>query len=409
MAWIADLHIHSLFSRATSRQMNLDDITLWARKKGLTLVGTGDFTHPEWMAMLKKGLKAEKDGVFNYGGIYFILSTEISNIYPTDRGIKKIHTLILSPNFEEAEAITRALSRFGNLSADGRPILGVDVKKVMEVIVKYAPNSCVIPAHIWTPHFSLFGSESGFDRIEDCFGEYTPLIFALETGLSSDPPMNWRCSALDRFTLVSNSDAHSPNRLGREANVFDVPISFKSIINAIKTRKGFLFTIEFFPQEGKYHYDGHRKCGICFSPKQSLLYGNLCPVCGGVLTIGVMHRVEELADREEGFQPENAVDYRHLIPLDEIIAQVRGVGKDTQQVRREYDRLVEKWGGELRILLDLDEEVIKEEIPHPLNHAIIAMRKGEVEIEPGYDGVYGKVRVKIKEEKDDKKTQLTLF
>ncbi len=410
MSWIADLHIHSLFSRATSREMNVEGISRWARKKGITLVGTGDFTHPEWLQILKKTLKPARDGLFVYGDVYFVLSAEISHIYSTSQGPKKIHLLILSPSFEEVEAFNRELSRLGNLTSDGRPILGIDVKKSMELLLKVAPNSVAIPAHIWTPHFSLFGSESGFNRIEDCFGEYTPCIFSLETGLSSDPPMNWRWSALDRFILVSNSDAHSPNRLGREANVFDIPLDYHSLIKAIKTGEGFLFTIEFFPQEGKYHYDGHRKCGVVFSPRQSLLYGNLCPVCGKLLTIGVMHRVEELADREEEESVEGRVPYRHLIPLEEIIAQVRGVGRDTQGVKREYENLIERWGGELKILLEMEEEEIKEGISYPLNEAILAMRRGEVDIEPGYDGVYGKVKVRLSpREEEDNQSQLTLF
>ena len=406
MPWIADLHIHSLFSRATSQEMNLEGISRWARWKGIKLVGTGDFTHPEWLKHLKQCLKRESEGIFSYGGTYFMLSTEVSNIFPTTWGVKKIHNVILSPDFEEVEKLNREFARFGKLSSDGRPILSLDVKRMMEIIKKSAPSSVVIPAHIWTPHFSLFGSESGFNRIEDCFGEFTGDIFALETGLSSDPPMNWRWSALDRFILVSNSDAHSPSRLGREANVFDVPMDFPSIIGALKEKKGLLYTIEFFPQEGKYHYDGHRKCGIRLSPRESILHNNICPVCGRLLTIGVMHRVEEMADREDGVMPPQAIPYKHLIPLEEIISQALGVGRDSQQVKREYTQMIEKWGGELNILLHLEEEVIKENFPSSIGEAILNMRKGEVEIEPGYDGVYGEVRIKVSQEK---KNQLSLF
>ncbi len=404
--WIADLHIHSLFSRATSREMNLDGISRWARWKGIKLVGTGDFTHPEWLSHLKQSLKKEKEGVFSYGGTYFILSAEVSNIFPTARGTKKIHNVILSPCFEEVERLNREFARFGKLASDGRPILSLEVKKMMELIKKSAPSAVVIPAHIWTPHFSLFGSESGFNRIEDCFGEFSGDIIALETGLSSDPSMNWRWSALDRFSLVSNSDAHSPSRLGREANVFDVPLTFPSIREALKSKKGLLFTIEFFPQEGKYHYDGHRKCGVSFAPQESMLQNNICPLCGRLLTIGVMHRVEELSDREEGAAPAQAIPYKHLIPLEEIISQALRVGRESKQVKREYIQIIEKWGGELNILLDLEEEIIREKFPPSIGEAILRVRRGEVEIKPGYDGVYGEIRIKVDKEK---KNQLSLF
>ncbi len=405
MSWIGDFHIHSFFSRATSKEANLEGISKWARLKGIQLVGTGDFTHPEWLENLKKNLRSEREGIFSYGGVNFVLSTEVSNIYRTLSGVKKIHNVILSPSFEEVEKLNEKFSHFGSLSSDGRPILSLDVKNMMEIIKNTAPNSFVVPAHIWTPHFSLFGAESGFDRIEDCFGEFTSEIFALETGLSSDPPMNWRLSSLDRFTLISNSDAHSPSRLGREANVFDIQMDFTSIKKALKGKKGLLFTIEFFPQEGKYHYDGHRKCNVRLSPKESMLNNNICPVCGKVVTIGVMHRIEELADKEEGRIPKNAIPYKHIVPLDEIISQVMKVGKKSKKVREVYLELVEKWGGELNILLNLNEELIKENFPYSLGEAILNMRKENVEITPGYDGVYGEINIKTEE----KKEQLSLF
>ncbi len=408
MSFIADLHIHSRYSRATSKDMNLDGISQWAKLKGIKLMGTGDITHPEWLKELKSKLKDTGDGLYKYQEVYFILSGEVSNIYSWKGEIKKIHNLILSPSFEDVERINEELKGFGNLSSDGRPILSLEVAKMMEIINRVSPYSVVIPAHVWTPHFSLFGANSGFDRIEDCFHEWVEKIPALETGLSSDPPMNWRWSTLDRFRLVSNSDAHSPSRIGREANILECNLTYRDIVHTLFTGEGFLATIEFFPQEGKYHYDGHRKCGVCLSPKEAILNNNLCPVCGGILTIGVMHRVEELADREEGFVPPTSKPYHHLIPLEEIIAEALGMGREAQQVRNEYLQLVGKWGGEIPILLYLEEEILREHFPSPIAKRILAVRKGMVEIRPGYDGVYGEIKIKVEEEKEDK-SQLTLF
>ena len=341
MKYIADLHIHSKFSRATSREMVLDTLALWAKVKGIKLLATGDFTHPEWLFLLKQKLEPAGNGIFRLKNImpteneylksfslfpddvYFILSTEISFIYSKKGKVRKIHILLLAPDFESVDKINGKLAGLGNLRSDGRPILGMDAKEFVKIVASHCPQCVVIPSHIWTPWYSLFGSNSGFDSIEECFEEMTPFIFALETGLSSDPPMNWQLSSLDKYTLVSNSDAHSPSKIGREANVFDTELSYKGLIEAIKRKNPdtFLYTVEFFPQEGKYHYDGHRKCGVILSPGESKEHNDICPECKRKLTIGVMHRVGELSDREQGDAPLLKIPYKNLIPLNEIIAQ----------------------------------------------------------------------------------------
>src|SRR5512137_2935871 len=333
MKFLADLHIHSKYSRATSRDMVLDTLAPWAKVKGISLLATGDFTHPEWLFLMKEKLEPMgngflklKNGTTTFDAppfkglpvpardVAFILSSEISFIYSKGGKVRKIHVMVLAPDFETVERINRRLQAVGNLVSDGRPILGLDVRLFCRMVAETAPRCVVVPSHIWTPWFSLFGANSGFDTIEECFEEMTPFIFALETGLSSDPPMNWRLSALDRYALISNSDAHSPNKIGREANVFDTDFTFRGLMTAIKSKdpSRFLSTIEFFPEEGKYHFDGHRKCGFSASPRESMAHENLCPKCGKPLTIGVLHRVEELADREPGEGPAQRVPARSL-------------------------------------------------------------------------------------------------
>ena len=320
MRFIADLHIHSRYSRATSSEMSLEGLWKWAQLKGLVVIGTGDFTHPKWLQEMKVKLEPIGNNIFklkqNYqsnnvpvscrGEVYFMLTAEISCIYSKNGSLRKIHSLVFVPDFSAAEKINAALSKIGNLSSDGRPIIGLDAKELLRIVLDLSDEAMLVPAHAWTPHFSVFGESSGFDSLKECFDELAPYIYAIETGLSSDPAMNWRLSSLDKITLISNSDAHSPSKLGREANIFDEEISYRAITDAIKTKKGFLGTIEFFPEEGKYHYDGHRACGVSLSPEETIKHNYLCPVCGKRVTVGVMHRVEKLADRKIGFSPSGA-------------------------------------------------------------------------------------------------------
>ncbi|RKY37047.1 MAG: DNA helicase UvrD [Candidatus Omnitrophota bacterium] len=392
---VIDLHIHSKYSRATSRDMDLDHLSEFAKLKGIDVLGTGDFTHFLWLQELKSKLTPKSYGIYEYKGTHYILTAEVSNIYSQQGRLRKIHNLIMAPSFEVVERINAQLVKFGNLSADGRPILGLSAKDLVEIVLSIDENCIIIPCHIWTPWFSLFGSNSGFDDIEECFGPYTKYIYALETGLSSDPAMNWRLSKLDSYILVSNSDSHSPSRIGREANVLNTKIDYMEIITAMKNKdkSKFLYTIEFYPQEGKYHYDGHRNCGISLSPRESMKLNNICPVCKRPLTIGVMHRVEQLADREEGVVPESAIPFKNLIPLDEIIAETKGVQKNAQSVIAEYRSLIQGFGSELEILLHMEEDFLRENLPSKLAEGIIRVRNGNVKIEPGYDGVYGKIKV----------------
>jgi len=396
MRLIADLHIHSRFSRATSPRMDLESLAHWAKVKGIGLLGTGDFTHPQWLKELKDGLLPNRNGLFRYGGVRFMLTSEISLIWKQDGRVRKVHVLVLAPSLESVERINRDLALIGNLTSDGRPILGASAQHLAEVVWNADESAELIPAHVWTPWFSVFGSRSGFDSLEECFGAYTKRIFAIETGLSSDPPMNRRLSALDHLALISNSDAHSPSKLGREATLFDLPEpSYTSVIEAMKTRdpSRFLGTIEFYPQEGKYHYDGHRKCGVVLSPREAMKLNNICPVCGKPLTIGVLHRVEALADRADGSASVVRPPYTSLVPLEEIISQVLRVGVKTKTVSREYTRLVEKFGNEFSILLDLPQKEMEGRVPEPILRGIMAVRSGDVEIVPGYDGVYGQVHI----------------
>jgi len=405
MKYIADFHIHSKYSRATSKDMNLEHMDKWAKIKGINILTTGDFTHPRWFEELKEELVEVMPGIYHLKKYKndlkvtnFVLTTEVSCIYKKEDKVRRIHLLIFAPNLEVVEKINRKLGEKFNLKADGRPILGIDTEELTKILFDISKEIFIVPAHVWTPWYSLFGSKSGFDSIEQCFGEMTKYIFALETGLSSDPPMNWRLSALDRFTLISNSDAHSPSNLGREANVLELEeLSYKNIIETIKTRKNFKYTIEFFPEEGKYHFDGHRLCGISLSPELAKKNKNICPKCGLPLTIGVLHRVDDLADRPLGFKPKNAVDFKSLIPLPEIIGQIYGVGKKTKKVESEYKRMIKKAGNEFNILLNLNkEDLLKITIPE-IVQAIFNMREGKVIKKPGYDGVYGKIKIKVDE------------
>jgi len=340
------------------------------------------------------------------------LTAEVSNIYSQKGKVRRIHNLIFAPSFEVVEKINLKLENLGKLSSDGRPIFGFAAKELVKMILDISEDCLIVPAHAWTPWFSIFGANSGFDSIEECFGEMTPYIRAIETGLSSDPEMNWRLSSLDAITLISNSDAHSPNRLGREANGFDCELNYQEVVDVLrkKDRKKFLFTIEFFPEEGKYHYDGHRQCGVIFSPHETKSHQYLCPRCQKKLTIGVMHRVEELSDRQKGFIPKNAIPSIHLIPLEEIIAGGLGVRVGTKTVEAEYDRLVERGGSEFHILLYAAPDELASFVPPRVLEGIVRMRQGKVLIVPGHDGVYGKINL-FPEHKEtgQLKEQLKLF
>ncbi|BCB95325.1 helicase UvrD [Dissulfurispira thermophila] len=393
--------------------MSPENLWRWAQLKGISIIGTGDFTHPKWFKELNEKLQSADNGLFMLRSdlmtndipdlckaeVFFILTAEISCIYSKNGKTRKIHSLIFTPNFADAAKINIALSKIGNLNTDGRPILGLDAKELLKIVLNESPDSMLIPAHAWTPHFSIFGAASGFDYFEECFEELTPHIYAIETGLSSDPLMNWRLSALDKITLISNSDAHSPKKIGREANIFDIEISYKSITDAIKTKNGFIGTIEFFPEEGKYHYDGHRACGISMSPKETIKNNYLCPVCGKEVTIGVMHRIERLADREEGFRPKDAPPFYSIIPLPEIIADVLKIGVNSKKVDKDYQDILNKLGSEFKILMDIPIKDIEQANYSLLAEAISQMRKGDVYIAPGYDGEYGKIKLKRTEDK----------
>ena len=408
---IADFHIHSKYSRATSKNMDIPNLVRWAHYKGINLLGTGDFTHHLWLEELKQYLEPLEDrGLFIYQGVYFVLSVEVSNIFSQNGRVYRIHNLIMVPNLKLAYEVNKMLSYYGNLTSDGRPTLGMSCKELASQLFKISQDIIFIPCHIWTPWFGLFGSNSGFNSLEEAFEEYTDKITALETGLSSDPAMNWRLSKLDRFSLVSNSDSHSPHRIGREANVFNCELNFWQIKKVLeeKDRAKFLYTIEFFPEEGKYHYDGHRNCNVRLHPKETIKYKGLCPKCGRPLTKGVLYRVEELADREEDFIPPNAIGYKSLVPLDEIIAEARELNKESKAVEKEYINLVSEFGSEFNLLVNIDEKELFSKLPYRIAEGIKRVREKRLNILPGFDGEYGKIKIFDEEEKKEDK-QLTLF
>ena len=395
MRVIADLHLHSKFSRATSREMDVETLARWCGLKGITLVGTGDFTHPVWLRELRAKLRPNGRGLFTHGAQHFLLSTEVSNIYPQAGRLRKIHNIIFAPSFEAVDRLNAVLGRFGSLMADGRPTLSLPSHKLVEYVMEVSPQCMVIPAHVWTPWFSLYGSNSGFDSLRECFGDQARHIHAVETGLSSDPPMNWRINELDSVMLVSNSDAHSPAKLGREANVFDCELDYGEILGILRRRdrSKFLFTIEFFPEEGKYHFDGHRACSQRLSPRETRAARGCCPTCGKPVTVGVMSRVEALAGREEGVDGSGRVPFRHLIPLEEVIAEAIGSQPGSAAVREEYTTLVSALGSEFAILLDVPLEDVGRVARPKVVEALRRVRDGRVEIRPGYDGVFGEIRI----------------
>jgi uncharacterized protein (TIGR00375 family) len=379
--------------------MDLENLDNWAKIKGINVIGTGDFTHPLWFKELKEKLSPAERGLFklksNNSSTRFILTAEISCIYSKGGKVRKVHIVIFAPSLESAEKINAKLGWIGNLKADGRPILGLDAKELAKIVLETDLNCLVVPGHVWTPWFAVFGSKSGFNSLEECFEDYAKYIYAIETGLSSDPVMNWRLSQLDKITLISNSDSHSLKKIGREANVFDAEMNYNSIAEILKTKDKtkFLYTIEFFPEEGKYHYDGHKDCSLSLSPKESKKYNNICPRCGKPLVIGVLNRVEELADRPEGFVPENAIPFKSLIPLEEIIAESIGSSETGKEVGNHYNNLIKNLGSELKILLESSKKEIEQNSLPEIAEGVARMREGKVFIEPGYDGVYGKIKI----------------
>lgn len=429
MKFYADLHLHSHYSRATSKDLDLEHLLLWAQRKGIQVVGTGDCVHPRWLQELQQKLEPAEEGFFRLKAsqakrlqqevpsacraeVRFMLTVEISNIYKKFDKVRKVHNIVFVPGFEAAGKIQKRLAAIGNIHSDGRPILGLDSRHLLEIVLEADPLAYLIPAHIWTPWFSVLGSSSGFDRVQDCFGDLSDRIFAVETGLSSDPLMNWRLKQLDPYVLVSNSDAHSPSKLGREATIYDTEFSYPGIYRALSdvSDKGLVGTLEFFPEEGKYHYDGHRACGVRFHPKQTRSHKGLCPSCGKPVTVGVMARVEELADRPEGEKPPRWRPYHNLIPLPEIIAEAKGVsGTQTKSVEELYYRLLARLGNELFILREASLKDIEGTAGSLVAEGVHRMRQGQVDIAAGYDGEYGKVHLFSENDRRAREGQLNLF
>ena len=415
MKFIADFHLHSKYSRATSPKTDLENLDKWAKIKGIQVLGTGDFTHPEWFQELKEKLEPAEPGLFKLKNsnseTRFVLTSEISCIYSKGGRVRKIHIVVFAPSFEIVEKINTQLGWIGNLKSDGRPILGLDSKELAKIVLNISKDCLIVPAHIMTPWFGIFGSKSGFDSIEECFEDYSKYIYALESGLSADPAMLWRIPDGRKLTIISNSDAHSGPKLGREANVFNTELDYFSIMEAIKSKnpEKFLYTIEFHPEEGKYHYDGHRNCGISLSPLESKKYSNICPHCGKPMTIGVLSRVEKLADKPEGFKPDGVIPFKSLVPLEEIIAESLGQNTGTKQVEAEYKNLIEKFGQEFKILLDISKTDLESATLPKIAEGIMRVREGKVSVEPGFDGVFGKVRIFSKAEQKKLPNQKTLF
>jgi len=411
MRYYADLHIHSHFSRATSPDCDLEHLHYWALKKGISVLGTGDFTHPGWMKELQAKLEPSEPGLFKLrrslrtgidarlpvscrGTVHFMLSGEISTIYKSADKTRKVHHLVYAPSMEKAQRIGAALGRIGNIRSDGRPILGLDSRDLLEIVLAAGTGCYLVPAHIWTPWFSVLGSRSGFDAIAECYRDLAHEVFAVETGLSSDPEMNRRVGDLDRFRLVSNSDAHSPAKIGREACVFDTNLNYFSMLDALRTGEGYQGTVEFFPEEGKYHLDGHRRCGVRLTPAESRTKQNACPVCRKPLTLGVLHRVHQLATRRFSTPRREATGFSSLIPLKEVLAEILDVGPQSKRVAAQYEATLARSGPELRILnhMPLD-EIESDEMPIIVREAISRMRAGRVIRDAGYDGEYGKIKL----------------
>jgi len=419
MKFIADFHIHSSYSRATSKNLSPRLLNENAKIKGIKVLGTGDITHPQWLNNLKQELIEKEEGLYvlknefnNNNTTRFLLTGEISLIYKKNEKVRKVHILLLVPNFEKEEKIQKKLEELKfNIKSDGRPILGIDAKKILDIFLNISEDILFVPAHIWTPWFSLLGDKSGFDSLTECFEDMSQYIYAVETGLSSDPPMNWICSFLDKCLLLSNSDAHSAEIIGRNANIFNCDLSYSEIINVIKKRDydKFIGTIDMFPQEGKYHFDGHRKCNIRYNPLQTVKSNYICPICNKKLTVGVMHRVAELADRNDYKEKKNRANFYYIIPLKEILANIYQKGGSSTTVNNEYNRLIASGATEFDILLNYDLSEIRRLGNEILYFAIKKMREGDIHIEEGYDGEFGKIYLFTKEELQDIRLKNSLF
>jgi uncharacterized protein (TIGR00375 family) len=412
MQHIVDIHIHSHYSRATSKDMNISSLYTWGKKKGITVMGTGDFTHPAWFAELQEKMEPAEKGLYilkkehteveekslpeqlRSRSMRFLLTVEISTIYSKGGKVRKLHSVIVASSFEAAAKISQKLSRIGNLQADGRPILGLDTKELLKICLDVDPESFFVPAHIWTPWFGMFGSKSGFDSVEETFEELAPYVTAIETGLSSDPFMNWRVSHLEGRSILSNSDAHSVRKLGREANMMECELSYDDIVGGMRTNDERLVgTIEFYPEEGKYHLDGHTNCKFCATPQESRELNYLCPVCEKPLVLGVEHRVEALADRPIDFKPQKMKKVEYIVPLEEIIMQIKDVKSSTQAVKKEYETLLRQFGDEFSILRTIPTDEMKRAGFVSIANAVSKMRSGDVVRIPGYDGTYGVIKV----------------
>ncbi|MEN0016097.1 MAG: endonuclease Q family protein [Bacteroidota bacterium] len=405
MYYIADLHVHSHYAYATSKDLDLERLYQWACIKGIHVVGTGDFTHPQWFETLQQQLVPDGNGLYRLQhppapawphdamDIRFCLSTEVSCLYKHADQWRKNHLLIYAPDMATVAKLNAKLATHGNLAADGRPTLRLSARDLLEIVLETSSRAHLIPAHLWTPWFSTLGSKGGYDCVEACFRDLTPHIFALETGLSSDPAMNRQCSQLDRYTMVSNSDAHSPCNLGREATLFDTALTYDAMFDALKMKVGWLGTFEFFPEEGKYYMDGHRRCGVCLHPETTQQHQGLCPVCKCPLTPGVLHRVRTLADRHTTGSIAEGAPCTYLVPLMQIIAQLKGMGVRTHGVRREYQRLIGLFGNEFKLLTDVSIDQIAQRLGRVYAEAIRRLRAGQVKRVPGYDGVYGQVHI----------------
>lgn len=436
MKFAADFHIHSPYSRAVSKDMTLENLDRWANIKGIKVMGTGDFTHPSWVKEMKQKLEPLGDGLFRLKKEFqklegpideprlsqkaetlFILTVEISSIYSKNGRVRKVHSMLFAPDFETMDKINANLGWIGNIKSDGRPILGLDAKELLKIVLNASEKCLYVPAHAWTPWFSIFGSMSGFDTLEEAFEELTPHVYAIESGLSSDPAMNWRLSKLDDITIISNSDSHSLERIGREANIFEGgEITYDALANAIKSGKRakegemrLASTVEFFPEEGKYHYDGHRACKTSLHPEDTKRLKGLCPVCGRRVTVGVMSRVEALADRPEGFEPSDAIPFKSMVTLDKIIGDAIGVGETSKAVKAEYKKIVEHFGNEFSILLEVPQGDFSHATLPEIAEGIRRMRDGKVKVEPGYDGEYGKIKIFEEGEQKTLTKQVSLF
>lgn len=422
MRYIADLEIHTKYARACSKDADLEHNHAWALRKGIDIVGTGDFTHPEWFRELQKKLEPCEPGMYRLretqSNVRFVCSSEVSCIWSQGGKTRRVHIILHAPDLASVERINSALGKLGKLGSDGRPILGMTAERLCEVVFDEAPDSLVIPAHVWTPWFGMFGSKSGFETLEECFGHFTERIYAIETGLSSDPPMNWRLSQLDEKNIVSYSDAHSSPHLGREATVFELSeLSYDALSRALRTRSNYASdriesTIEFFPEEGMYHFDGHRACCVCWHPAETRRYHGECLVCKKQVTVGVLSRVEALADRPEAFIDDTRPSFVRLVPLPEIIANAYGIGKQSKRVMNAYHGLIERGGSDYQILLRTPLNDLADYAEPALVEGVRRVRSGELHIEPGYDGVYGRVHVFTEDERErfvSKAKQRSLF